>query len=279
MKKILFPTDFSEASDNAFAYALHLADAIKAEIITLHVYEYPIIDSGYVDVPVYQAEVYQSLELHDFENYKTQIPVLRKIAETHGKEHIQISNVLLQGDLVGSVTEIVKEQNIDYVVMGTHGASGLKEVFLGSSTASIMTGTNAYVLGIPEESKYETIEKIGFTTQFNRQDFDALKNVLTIAKAFNARIECLYVKTPDNEVDEVIIADWKLLFKDEPVTFYTIESKEVEETIIDFIDTYQIDVLSLLNHRRGFWEGLFHTSLTKKLAFHVSIPLLVLHEN
>lgn len=279
MKKILFPTDFSEASENAFAYALHLADAIKAEIITLHVYEYPIIDSGYIDVPVYQADVYQSLELHDFENYKSQIPLLRKIAEVHNKQHIKISNVLLQGDLVSSVVQHVKDDNIDYVVMGTHGATGLKEVFLGSSTASIMTGTKAYVLGIPEESKYEAIEKIGFTTQFNKQDFNALKKVLEIAKGFNAQVECLYVKTPDNEVDEVIIADWKLIFKDQGVTFYTIESKDVEETIIDFIDTYKIDILSILNHRRGFWEGLFHTSLTKKLAFHSKIPLLVLHED
>lgn len=279
MKKILFPTDFSEASENAFAYALHFAHAIKAEIITLHVYEYPIIDSGYVDVPIYQAEVYQSLELNDFENYKSQIPVLRKIAEAHDRQDITISNVLLQGDLVSNVVELVKTENIDYVVMGTHGASGLKEVFLGSSTASIMTGTKAYVLGIPEESKYETIEKIAFTTQFNKSDFDALKQVLTIAKAFDAHIECLYVKTPENEVDEVIIADWKLIFKDEQVTFHTIESRNVEDTIIDFIDTYNIDMLSLLNHRRGFWEGLFHTSLTKKLAFHASIPLLVLHQD
>lgn len=55
MKKILFPTDFSDNSNNAFVYALKLAEKLQAEVITLHVYQFPVLDSSYMTVPVYQA--------------------------------------------------------------------------------------------------------------------------------------------------------------------------------------------------------------------------------
>src|SRR4051812_7903078 len=106
MKKILFPTDFSKASCNAFVYALHLAEKVGAEIITLHVYQFPVLDSNYIDVPLYQAEVYESLELNNFENFKSHIPMFHGIAKSHNLEHIRISNVLLEGDLTHNVTQL-----------------------------------------------------------------------------------------------------------------------------------------------------------------------------
>lgn len=279
MRKILFPTDFSETSNNAFVYALKLAENINAEVITLHVYELPIMDMSYMDVPVYQAEVYESLELNNFENFKDQVPVLRRIAEEHHLGHIKISNVMLQGDLVTNVVNLVKESFIDYVVMGTEGATGAKEFFVGSATASVMTGTKAMVLSVPAEAKYEPITKIGFATQYTIEELDALRKLLPLARGFDASIDCIYVKTADNPVKEVIIADWKVIFKEERVAFHTIESKDVEDTMVDFIDLHKINLFAMLNHKAGFWEGIFYTSLTKKMAWHLKIPLLALHDN
>jgi len=71
MKKILFPTDFSENSKNAFVFALHLAKSIHAEIITLHVYQYPQVN--YMEIPVYLPEMYEVTDLTHFENYKGHI--------------------------------------------------------------------------------------------------------------------------------------------------------------------------------------------------------------
>ena len=81
MKRILFPTDFSEASKNAFVYALKLADAIKAEVITPHAYELPQLNIG--RLPNTIKEVYDNIELENFEDFKGQIPVLREIAEKY----------------------------------------------------------------------------------------------------------------------------------------------------------------------------------------------------
>lgn len=278
MKKILFPTDFSEKANNAFVYALKWAEKYDAEIVTLHVYELPILDTSYVDVPIYQAEVYQSLELNSFQNFKDQIPVLREIASKHKLDHIQISNVLLSGDLVSNILQLVESEHINFVIMGTSRVSGFKEMFLGTNTASVMTGSEACVIGIPDDSSYRPIHKICFTTQFTDEEQDALRKLIPIAKKFNAAIDCIFIETENNEVKDVIVANWKLLFAKEKVTFHTVRSNDVEDSILDFIKLHRSDLLAVAKHKRGFWDSLFHSSLTKKLAMHIDIPLLVLHD-
>lgn len=279
MKKILFPTDFSENANNAFVYALKWAEKYEAEIITLHVYELPVLDMSFVDIPLYQAEVYQSIEMGSFENFKDQIPILRNIASQHGLSHIPLNNILLSGDLVSNILEIVQKEYIDFVIMGTTGSNGFKGMFLGSNTASVMSGTNTYVIGIPEKAIYQPITKIAFTTQFTIEELDSLRRLIPIAKKFDAEIECVYIKNETNAVKEIIIADWEVIFREENVRFHIIESNDVQESILEFINQHHINLLTISKHKRGFWEGLFHSSLTEKLSNNVQIPLLVLHDH
>jgi len=277
MKRILFPTDFSDASIKAFIYALKLADAFKAEVITLHAYELPQLHYG--GLPHTLKEVYDSIELESFENYKDQIPMLREIAEKNNLGHVKISNILKHGDLIWTIKDVVKNEKIDYVVMGTKGATGLKETFLGSNTGSVITEVNAYVISVPEESEYQGINNIVFTTRFNEEDKKALQKVLKLAKLFNAKVHCLYVKTKKTNVNDVIIQDWKFLFKDDKVEFHIIENEDVKQTILNFTNSYEIDLLAMLNYKRGFFEELFRQSLTQKLSYHLQVPLLAIHED
>lgn len=277
MKRILFPTDFSDASIKAFIYALKLADVFKAEVLTLHAYELPQLHYG--GLPHTLKEVYDSIELESFENYKDQIPMLREIAEKNNLGHVKISNILKHGDLIWTIKDVVKNEHIDYVVMGTKGATGLKETFLGSNAGSVITEVNAYVITVPEESEYNGINNIVFTTRFEEDDKKALKKVLKLAKLFNAKVHCLYVKTKKTKVDDVIIQDWKFLYKGENIEFHIIESEDVQQTILNFTNSYEIDLLAMLNHKRGFFEELFKQSLTQKLSYHLQVPLLAIHED
>lgn len=274
MKKILFPTDFSEVSKNAFLYALRLAKNINAEIITLHVYEIPQVN--FIDVPINLLDIYEVTELSHFENYKQYIPLLRAIAEKHRLEHIKISNVLVDGDLITNIAKISKDENIDYIVMGTKGSSGLASTFLGSVTTKVMNETNAFVLAIPEHCEYKPIKKILFTTQFKVDDIVILKKVLGLAKIFHSQIDCLYVKTSKQDENKALIEDWKTIFNENDIAFHTIESNDVEGIILEFINLNKIDMITMHIHHRSFFEKLFHISLSKKLAFHITIPILAI---
>jgi nucleotide-binding universal stress UspA family protein len=275
MKKILFPTDFSDASKNAFIYALKLADAINAEIITLHVYE---LDSpGYLDVSIYLQEIYEYEELSDFENYKDEVPVLRNIAEANNLSHVKISNVLIQGYLVSEVVRLSKKENIDFIVLGTRGVTHLSEIFLGNVTTKIMNECNVTVLAIPEKCNYQPIEKILFTTKFHMRDIEALKKVQDLANVFKSHIDCLNVKPPHTVYKDDFIVDFKNVFKDQNIDFHSILSNDVEGVILDFIEKNRINMIAIHVRHRGFFEKLFQVSLSKKLTFNINIPILSIH--
>lgn len=275
MKKILFPTDFSPAANNAFVYALRFADRISAEIVTLHVYELPQVD--YINVPVYLLDIYEVTELSNFENYKHHIPVLRDIAEKHVLSHIKISNVLESGNLIDSIQRISAQESIDCIVMGTKGAQGLAATFLGSVAEKVMHHSRSVVLAIPESCEYEKVDNILFVTKFIPEDRALLDRLIALAREFDSQITCLYVENAD-KANQQQIDRWKQGINYEKVAFHITASDDVENGILDFIDSHGINMLAMPKHHKGFFEGLFHTSLTKKLAFHLKIPILALHD-
>lgn len=272
MKKILFPTDFSEVSKNAFIYALKLADAIDAEIITLHVYQ---LDSPmYLDVSIYLKEIYEYEELSNFENYRDEVPLLRNIAEINNLGHIKLSNVLLQGSLVDEVAKIAKSEDVDCIVMGTKGATHLSEVFLGTMATQIMNESETTVLAIPDKCQFTAIEKILFTTKYQMKDIQALHKVISLAKLFHSHIDCLNVKPPHSMYKDDFIIDFKNIFKKENVDFHSVMSSDIEGEILKYIEKHHINMLAIHVRHRGFFEKLFQISLSKKLAFHSKIPIL-----
>lgn len=275
MKKILFPTDFSDASENAFIYALKLADAIDAEIITLHVYE--LNSPAYLDVSIYLQEIYEYEELRDFENYKDEVPVLRNIAEANNLSHVKISNVLIQGYLVNEVVALAKKENVDFIVMGTSGVSHLREIFLGNVTTKIMNECNATVLAIPEKCNYVPIEKILFTTKFYMKDIEALQKVQDFANVFQSHIDCLNVKPPHTVYNDDFIVDFKNVFKDQKIDFHSILSNDVEGVILNFIEKNKINMIAIHVRHKGFFQKLFEVSIAKKLTFNINIPILSIH--
>ncbi len=275
MKRILFPTDFSEVATNAFVHALEFAKIIDGEIILLHSFELPVFDNQFF--PENYMVIYESLELSQFEMFKDEIPKLRAIAEERNLDHIKLTHKLMDGGVVHNIKKAVKEEKINFVVMGTAGASGWSEFFSGTNTGYVLSDIDIPLLSIPENAKFEKIEHIGFTTRFRPKDKKALKSVLEIAKLADADVKCLYVKTSKSDVPKETIEKWETKFKDEPIEFFVIESEDVKNTILDFIQYKEIDILTMLTYKRGFFESLLHPSLTKKVANNFDVPLLSIH--
>lgn len=272
MKKILFPTDFSKAANNAFVHALEFAKLVQGELVLLHTFELPVFDNQFF--PENYAVIYDSVSLSEFDMFKDEIPKLRAIAEAHHLDKIKLSHRLKDGDLVTAIKESIKEDKIDYVVMGTFGATGWDSFFIGTNSASVVTEVNVPVLCIPAEAPFNSIKTIGFTTRFRTKDKKALQSVLELAHNAKAIVKCLYVKTSESDVAKETIAKWEEEFKSAPIEFFVIESDDIQATILDFIKYKELDVLTLLPYKRGFFEGIFKPSLTKKLATYFEIPIL-----
>jgi nucleotide-binding universal stress UspA family protein len=277
MKKILFPTDFSEAANNAFVHALEFAKIVNGELILLHTFEIPVYDSQFF--PENYASIYSSIELAKFEMFKDEIPKLRTIAMERKLEDIVIKHRLMDGDLLYNLKNAVKEDEIDFVIMGTTGASDWTKFFLGSNTSSVISGVDVPVLCVPIDAKFRKIKTIGFTTRYREKDKKELKKVLKIAKKTDAKVKSLYVKTSNSDVSAETVKEWEKEFANDNVEFLVLPSDEVKETILDFVLYKDIDVLAMITHKRSFFESIFDSSFTKKMSKEASVPVLIMHED
>ncbi|WP_284653456.1 universal stress protein [Flavobacterium terrisoli] len=276
MKKILVPLDFSETSDNAFVYALEMAKLLKAELVLLHTFDLPVVDTQ--ALPYNYATIYDTIELSNFDHFKEKLPQLRAIAIERNLDHIVLNHLLMDGDLLYNIKKVVAEEGVNMVVMGTNGAEGWFDTFLGTNTGSVITHVGVPVLSVPAEAQFDKIETIAFTTRFREKDIEALNKVLSYAKKFRAKVKCLYVKTMSSDVTEETIKRWQSHFEDEEIEFFIIPDEDVKATIEDFLVSQSIDLLALLTYKRNFFAELFTTTTTQKLSYHLKTPMLVLHE-
>ncbi len=275
MQKILFPTDFSESADHAFIYALEIAKALDAEIITLHVYRLPDIKG--VILPNTLNEIYESINLEEFETYRDNIPHLHKIAEDRGLGNVQVRHILKKVDhTVDSIIEVANKEAVDLIVMGTKGAGGLKEVFIGSVAGEILENANCPTLAIPQEAVFKgKIDQIAITTDFKEEEKAAIRKVIDFAKPFNAQVHCINVDTAHSEFYLKRMDKLRKEFEGAPnINFMVLDGYYMEEEISNYVETHYIDILAMVTHKRNFIQELFSYSHAKKLSYHSTTPIL-----
>ena len=276
MKRIIVPVDFSNVAESAFTFALEIASRYKAELLLFHNFEVPVVESQFF--PVNYMDVYSSLEMAEFDFFKDKVAELRKIAEDKNLSHVAMSHILTDGDLLYNLKDVIQREKIDFVVMGTSGADNWFENLVGTNTGSLILDVNVPVLTIPENTKFKEIQTVGFTTRFRDKDQIALESVLKFSKTFNSKVKCLYVKTENSDVSEETIDKWITKFTANNVQFYIVYDDDVEGAVNDFLVSQEIDVLAMLTYKRSFFQKIFHSSMTKKMAQNLTIPVLAFHE-
>ncbi len=275
MKKILFPTDFSETANNAFLYALNLAKSIDAQVYVMHVYELPMI-TGSLSAGLIQ-NVYETVEMGSFDNFKDNIPQLRQIAEENNLANIPMKFILEEGNFLYILREIITEESIDFVVMGTDGQSGIEKMLFGSNTINAITSMKIPILSIPKGMTFKGFQNIGFTTVFDQKDQEALRYLVGIANRHQAKIHCMHV-SKDGKYNEAAVEDWKAQFANDPVIFDVYYDGDPVNAVLDFIKEKEIDLLTVVSRNKGFFDKIFSPGFTKKIANKNITPLFVFHE-
>ena len=278
MKKILFPTDLSKAAEQAFIYALHLTDKLDATLNTLHVYRKPEVRGG--GLPHTLTEFYKSYDLDEFKNFKDAIPVLRKIQDEQGFSHLNVQHQLEPGRTVETILGIAKKEDYDMIVMGTTGARGLKEIFIGSVAGEILENAHCPVLAIPEEAAFDgEIDNIAFTVSFQDEEVKGYQKLLEIIAPFKANIHCLNVNLVRTEDMTHRMEQFKAKLSaynsgNTKAIFEILDGTDVREALTDYMDMHNVDVLTMVTHKRNFFEELFRYSRAKEMSYHSDMPVL-----
>lgn len=144
IKKILWPTDFSEASFKSLKYAVELAKDNSAELFIINViHPVPLAYGGMTDagrrfdIPHYQEELEKA-------HYRE----LSDIAENRIGKKIKTREIIAHGKEVDEIIDAADENDVDLIVISTHGYSGLKRLFFGAVAEGVVRHAKQPVLTI-----------------------------------------------------------------------------------------------------------------------------------
>lgn len=274
MKTILVPTDFSKNAINALYYAIAIAKREKARIILLHAFHINFIPP---DLPVeYLNEEIENAE----EAAKKQMNDLYVKLQA---EKVKSELIIRQDMAIDLILEVAEVKKPDFIIMGTKGASGLKEIIIGSTTAAVIERAKCPVIAVPENSALSPINHITYATDYLESDIDSIKKLVRVAGLFKADITLLHVA--DEKLSHEIEEDYMNKFKSklikkikyERIKFKITYGKHFIEVLENYVKEESPDLLAMSTHYRSIYDKLFGTSYTKKMAYHTNVPLLAFH--
>jgi nucleotide-binding universal stress UspA family protein len=263
MLKILVPVDFSETSTNALFYAINLFKGSEFEITLLHTFKMS-----------HNAFYMKSMDRVLQEQGEREMEGLLKLV-TQEEPDIRLQTKIINSDAVTAITSLGNSGDYDYIVMGTKGASGLKEVFVGSVAGGVISRTEAAVLVVPDSYEYRPLKEIAMA--LSGMPFSSPSVVEPLRKLVQmhaSRIHVLHIKEEhDENFDEVLSAIKDL---DHDVT-YNSNMGHVNEGINEYLAKDDVELLCMVRSRKGFFQRMFNGSATMKQTFSSTVPLLILH--
>lgn len=281
MKHILVPTDFSEAAQNAIDVAIEIHKIVPSKITLLHSFE--VFDDFYVDYMGLNREFNVSI-IQDIQERLNQLK-----SELMNKHQIEMQAEVINMPLQNAVSLMAEEHQVDMVVMGTQGASGLEEKLWGSRTASVIGKSPVPVLAIPKGYKWKKPEKVLLSTNQFEKDSHLLNYLFEWADLFMAEVHVAVFSDKDKESAAAFLKQAEELeeyavylrktFQENSLTATQLAGEDFETSMNAFIEENEMDVLIMITYQHGFLKRLFNPSLTKKMSFHIGIPLLALPAN
>ncbi len=277
MKKVLVPTDFSDNAWDALTYAIRLYDDIPCTFYILNTYE---TNPSRMPNTMHQFAARKVSEVLQKESEEKLQQIVAHLEENMlNDKHTYVSQSKL-GTLVSIVQHIVEKEHIDLIVMGTSGATGLKEVFMGSNTVKIIKHVDTCpILCVPEKYVYEELEQLIFATDYKKSlDKQALSCIIELQKIHNLSIRFVYIKK-ERKFSELQAYNRELLgtyFEKDLTMFEEIESDAaLSKTITLYAEKENVNLICLAKYEHSFIEKLTHEPVIKKIGFHTSIPLLI----
>lgn len=275
MKKILYPTDFSDTAENAFIFALQIADHLGASVITLHAFDRPDISD--FNLPGILREVYDSIDLEEFENYEDEIPVLRDIASDNGYYHVPMVHVLEEGAPVSAILRTANKNKADLIVMGATGAGMMEAFFFGTISGKVMEEAHCPVIVVPTEAEFDgLIDHIGVATNCTPDDAALIEALKKFRDVMGSHLHIIHVDTSSNgEGAQKLKSFSEPWLQDKKMSFHCVANKDINDGLEQCFQENHIDLLAMLSHRRTWFDEIFEKNRAKELSYQQSIPLMV----
>jgi nucleotide-binding universal stress UspA family protein len=274
MEYILVPTDFSKNAFNALEYAIDVAKLFEKKIIVLHTYHLPSAASSSIisiNDNMKQASEEDFVSLHN------------KLVERGLNNIVPIEFDNINASLNEGISNLVETNDIGLIIMGSTGASGLKELFMGSNTFDVIKHSYCPVIAVPSNASFKKIKNIIFATDF---DMNCSNNSIPLAfnltKKLDAKITLIniqtiatnFAKTRDNA--DRFFEECKDMLKDINYDYHYIIDEDIANGINTAYNNNDADLLVMIKKSHGLIEFIFNKSITKAVVYDAKLPLLTL---
>lgn len=279
MKRILVPTDFSQCADNATQVAIEIAAQTKAEIDFLHFTSIPI---NWVNLEENQGKLYPDITLRINERKED----LEELVKQAAKAGVTARSFIGYNESYQNIINHVNEHETDLIIMGSHGASGFKELILGSNAQKIIRLSKIPVLVIKEKTEHMTAEKLVLVSDFSCNVFDgtedtvvqSLNKLIALGNDMNLDLHLLYINTPEAFESSKEIEKRMNYFESMiPAKVHSksiINSETMELGLNHFIESNSNMILGMMTHGSVGIPRLFQGSLVEEIANHIDNPLI-----
>ena len=272
MKKILVPCDFSKQAVNAFRFAVDCAIKSRGEVHALHIIELPVMHDS-VLMPVLSFEETLLGELK--EKAESEFDKLKK---KYGSEDIKIITVVAFGHPSKSIVQYIEENKIELVVMGTKGASGLKEILVGSNAEKVVRSSPIPVIAVKNYPRLDMIRNIVFPNTLHTEiQEDLILKVKAMQNFFGAHLHIVFVNTPSNFTRDIITNKRlqqfakRFLFKNYSV--HVFNDLYEEDGIINFSNSIKGDLIAMGTHSRKGISHVLNGSIAEDVVNHTDAPI------
>lgn len=271
MKRILVPIDFSEQAECAINTAARIARESGAEIFLLHMLNLPMNET---DVSAHgdasnPAKVLYLQRIHKKIAEAMKLPSLKGIKVTEAvRFHKTFSGII----------DYSHELKTDLIIMGSQGATGLKEMFIGSNTEKVVRNSDVPVLVVKKGVGKFNLKKFVFASDFSENVKPSFGRFLKFVAKFDAEVHLLFVNTvhnfePSMETNKRL-KEFTAAFDLPKHTVTIYNDTSIERGILNFSKNNKIDVIALNTHQRSGLSSMFNESISEDLVNHALKPVI-----
>lgn len=273
MKKVLVPYDFSQQAKYALDAAVQWCKITHSKLEVLHVLEVPSgfvglsNEFGYFDPSVvYNPEVLKRMEDR-----------MNEVKANIEKEGVSVKTKIVNGVPLTGIAEAITSENCDLIMMGSRGASGLKEIFIGSNTERVIRFSPVPVLTIKQPTDFYAITDMVYATDFTLNK--SLETARWIQKVLRLHIHLVKVYNTNrwSYTQESATRNLEEFAVNAGLTDYTVHAVDapfVEDGILEFAHRQHIGMIVMGTHGHSGLGHLIAGSVAEAVANHSKVPVL-----
>lgn len=278
MLKIIVPTDFSPNADRAIDYGVQLTKTGKASLTVINSCDH--LNSLGLEAGIPLTDYNQRITEEAFANLAM---VKKSIEDT---EHVQVATELFSGTVVDTVVTAAKDMQADLIIMGTMGINSIKDSLFGTNTSGVIANSTVPVLAIPLE--YEWSRPKNFLLAINNfeEATGLLQPVFELARLFSVTVHLMIFTDEDEATAVDFLADehavkeaeekLKKIYPDLVLKAEHLSGRHFEDSLNKYTEATHTDLLAMTTHKRSLIGNIFNRSITRKMSYHTTVPLLAI---